>query len=222
LPRHRVVSTLALACAAALAAAAGGCSGKFDSSDGGMFSKPGDIFAKPDWAKPNAGNKTAELGPKGPVGPDDLVGSDGRCAPPGREPAPQPAPAAKPEPPADRPVGSVAGDLAGPPMPAMPVSANPADTIQVDSGAPQVLGGIALGMTECDAARRAGLPTNVGVGDEKGERKVVLTYLTGPWPGIYTFNSGRLKVIDRAPTPPAPPKAPPKKKSAAKPKTVAK
>ena len=32
----------------------------------------------------------------------------------------------------------------------------------------------------------------------------MLTYLTGTWPGIYTFDAGRLKVVDRAPVPPAP------------------
>lgn len=220
MPRHRAVSPIALACAAALAAAAGGCSSNvLDNNQAVTFQKPADIFAKPDWARASSDNKTADLGPKGPVGPDDLVGADGRCAPPAREPAA----AATPAPPSDRPVGSVAGDLAGPPMPAaMPAAANPAEAMPAEPGGPQVVGGIALGMTECDASRRAGLPNNVSIGDEKGERKVVLTYLTGPWPAIYTFNSGRLKVIDRAPTPPAPPKAPPKKKkTAAKPKTVA-
>ena len=64
------------------------------------------------------------------------------------------------------------------------------------------MGGIALGMTECEVVRRAGLPDNVNIGaGEKGERKVVLTYLSGTWPGIYTFDAGRLKVIDRAPVP---------------------
>ena len=86
------------------------------------------------------------------------------------------------------------------------------------------MGGVALGMSECDVVRRAGLPGNVNIGaGDKGERKVVLTYLTGPWPGIYTFDAGRLKEVDRAPEPPAPPKAPPKKKKAkkpAKPKTA--
>ena len=83
-----------------------------------------------------------------------------------------------------------------------------------DPGAPQVVGGIALGMTECQAVRRAGLAGNVNIGaGDRGERKVVLTYLSGTWPGIYHFSDGRLKVIDRAPTPPAPPKAPPKKKA---------
>ena len=80
---------------------------------------------------------------------------------------------------------------------------------------PVVSGGIALGMTECQAVQRAGSPNNVAIGaGEKGERKVVLTYLSGPWPGIYTFNDGRLKDIERAPEQPKPAKAAPKKKPA--------
>ena len=114
--------------------AAAGCSNKAevfqDQNDGGWFSKPLNVFAKPDWARPTAGVKTVELGPKGPIGPDDLVGADGRCAPP-----PMPAEAAQasvpppaPPAPADRPVGSIAGDLAGAPMPAVTQAAvNPAD-----------------------------------------------------------------------------------------------
>jgi hypothetical protein len=106
----------------------------------------------------------------------------------------------------------MAGDLAGAPMPAGAVAAaNPGDGVQ---GGPQVLGGIALGLTECQAVQRAGQPGNVNIGaGNRGERTVVLTYLTGPWPGIYHFADGRLKVIDRAPAPPEPPKAPPKKKT---------
>src|SRR4029077_11696182 len=96
-------------------------------------------------------------------------------------------------PPARR-VGWVAGDLAGSPMPAGLVPNQPAR----DPGGPEIIGGIGLGMTECDAVRRAGAPSQVSVGTgDSGERKVVLTYLTAPWPGIYTFNSGRLKVIER-------------------------
>jgi hypothetical protein len=126
------------------------------------------------------------------------------------EPAQAAAPAAN-EPPADRPVGSVAGDLAGVPMPA---SANPVALPQVvaEPAAPQVVGGIALGMTECQAVQRAGIPGNVAIsGGDKGERTVVLTYLSGTWPGIYHFADGRLKEIDRAPAPPEPPKKPAKK-----------
>ena len=63
-----------------------------------------------------------------------------------------------------------------------------------------VLGGIALGMTECQVVRRAGTPSNVTIGSAgKGQRKVVLSYLGGEWPGVYHFQSGRLKIIDALP-----------------------
>ena len=159
--------------------------------------------------------------------------------------ASEPAPAAPAEPakPAAPPAyGSVAGDLASAPMPQgpapkpMPVSvkrasAAPAanmDRLQPEGGfggmpamgAP-VLGGIALGMTECQAVRRAGQPSNVSIGaGNGGARKVVLTYLSGPWPGIYTFDSGRLKVVDAAPVQEQP-KGKPKRKYKKKPRKPA-
>jgi len=109
----------------------------------------------------------------------------------------------------------MAGDLAGAPMPAaVPARLEPGPGLA--PAAPPVLGGVALGMTECQAVRRAGLPSNVSIGvGDSNERKVVLTYLGGTWPGIYTFQSGRLKEIARAPEPPKPEK-PVKKKSKAK------
>ena len=79
-------------------------------------------------------------------------------------------------------------------------------------------------MSECDVVRRAGLPGNISIGTgDRGERKVVLTYLTGTWPGIYTFDGGRLKIVERAPEPPPSAKPPVKKQKAktpAKPKTA--
>jgi hypothetical protein len=73
-------------------------------------------------------------------------------------------------------------------------------------------------MSECDVVRRAGLAGNVNIGaGEKSERRVVLTYLTGTWPGIYTFDAGRLKVVDRAPEPPPSKRPPVKKKNVKKP-----
>jgi hypothetical protein len=73
------------------------------------------------------------------------------------------------------------------------------------AGPPPVAGGIALGMTECQAVQRAGTPNDVAISaDQKGERKVVITYLSGPWPGIYTFAGGRLSVVERAPDQPKP------------------
>ena len=74
-------------------------------------------------------------------------------------------------------------------------------------------------MTECQTIQRAGTPSNVAISaGEKGERKVVLTFLSGPWPGIYTFAGGRLNVVERAPEQPKPvsPKKTPKKKQQAK------
>lgn len=188
---------IALACAAALSVA--GCSGSsnfLDSqNEGGWFSKPMDVFAKPDWARPST--TAASLGPSGPVRPEDLVNADGSCAP------------AAPE--------AAQAQAAAPAQPAEPVP----DRLQGDGGgaapaaSPQEIGGIALGMTECQAVRRAGQPGNVEIGTEGTERKVVLTYLSGPWPGIYTFTSGRLKTIAMAPVQEKP-KAAPKKKPRAK------
>ncbi len=188
-----------------------------------MFTKKPDLFAAPDWAKADVTGNNIQLGPSGPVAPDDLVAADGRCAPPvetaaapaaaPQAAAPEPSPTAA-APPSDRPVGSVAGDLASAPMPKAPKrvattgSAPPPDRLVPEGrGAPGAamptpafLGGVALGMTECQVVRRAGPPSNVAIGgDANGTRKVVLSYLGGNWPGIYHFQSGRLKVIDAAP-----------------------
>jgi hypothetical protein len=81
-------------------------------------------------------------------------------------------------------------------------------------------GGIALDMTECQAVRRAGTPSNVAIGaGAGGQRRVVLTYLGGTWPGIYTFTGGRLKEVDAAPEQ-AKPKAPAKKRKVKRPKSA--
>jgi hypothetical protein len=219
----RASTGFALICIAGLALA--GCSSSLFDSDSysHMFSKKIDVFATPDWAKPSTSGDNMQLGPKGPVAPEELVAADGRCVPPlAAAPAAAPQAAAQaPEAPtaqpalalADRRVGSVAGDLAGAPMPQGPPkpvattgSAPPPDRLEPEGAAgampsgPALLGGIALGMTECQVVRRAGAPSNVAIGgDGKGDRKVVLSYLAGNWPGIYHFRSGRLKEIDAAP-----------------------
>ncbi|HSP48714.1 MAG TPA: hypothetical protein VLN61_00735 [Pseudolabrys sp.] len=228
--RCLAISRIALVCAAALAVAA--CKNATavfqDQNEGGWFSKPMDVFAKPSWASATADDKNIQLS-RGPVASDELVGADGHCSAPAADAAP-PTPAVTPAPPperlADRPVGSMAGDLASAPMPAAPpASANPTTALPDQlPGAPQVMGGIALGMSECDVVRRAGLASNVNISaGNRGERKVVLTYLSGTWPGIYTFDAGRLKVVDRAPVPETPIKPPAKTKKAkktVKPKTA--
>ncbi|WP_027551423.1 MULTISPECIES: hypothetical protein [Bradyrhizobium] len=79
-------------------------------------------------------------------------------------------------------------------------------------------GTVALGHTECDVVRGIGAPSNVNISNDAGGRRVVVvTWLTGPRAGIYTFTSGRLSSIEagpeQAPAPkPVKPKA--KKKSA--------
>ena len=205
--------------AIAAALALGGCSANmFDKNEGGAFAKPiTSIFERPDGSQFSSAKTAIDFG--GPVAPDDLVGADGRCAAPVAQ-APTPAAPAEPPappPPADRPVGGMAGELANRPPPV--ASAQPVSVPAADAGGPPVLGGIALGMTECQAVARAGQPGTVEVSaGDKGERRVVLTYLSGPWPGIYHFSDGRLKVIDRAPVPPEQPK--PAKKKATKKKTA--
>ncbi len=87
---------------------------------------------------------------------------------------------------------------------------------QQQDNIPMIPSAIALDMTECDVVKRAGQPAQVNFGtNERGERTVVLTYLSGARPGIYRFAAGRLSSIERAPEPPAPSKpqrrAPPKR-----------
>ena len=83
------------------------------------------------------------------------------------------------------PEAAASAGQAGEPMPA--------------GGDVPVFGGVALGMSECQVVRRAGAPNNVAIGAENNERQVVLTYTGGNWPGVYTFASGRLKVVDALP-----------------------
>lgn len=207
MPRSRATSTFALLSAALLAAALGGCENRAqvfqDNNEGGFFSKPIDLFAKPSWARPAVTN--ASLGPSGPVAPEDLVSADGSCAPAAAETAQASAPA--PQPAAPQPAAG-GGQGAGFEGGLEPGAGGPGT-----GAAGPVLGGIALGMSECEAVRRAGHPSNVAISaGDGGERKVVLTYLEGPWPGIYTFASGRLKEVDAVPEPEKPKPVPKKKK----------
>ena len=188
MPRRRAYLRIAFACAAAFAVA--GCknaAGVFeDQNDGGWFSKP--FVAKPDWARVNTGN--VSLGPQGPVGPEDMVSADGQCA----------APAAALAQSAEANTTDAAAGGGAPS--ATQAAAAPNSGLQrlESTSAPLVTGGIALGMTECQAVQRAGTPSSVAISTgDKGERKVVLTYLSGPRPGIYTFSGGRLNVVELAP-----------------------
>src|SRR5262245_27368486 len=205
LPRRRVYLSIVFACTAALAVA--GCKNTAqvfeDQNDGGWFSKP--FIAKPDWARASTGN--VSLGPQGPVGPDDMVSTEGQCAAPAAALA----------------QSSEAATASGGPAAAQAAAAPDSGLQRVETtSAPLGAGGIALGMTECQAVQRAGTPSNVAISTgDRGERKVVLTYLSGPWPGIYTFSGGRLNVVERAPEQPKSAKPAAKKTPKKKPANTA-
>src|SRR5262245_37537270 len=210
LPRRRVYLSIAFACTTAVAVA--GCKNAAqvfeDQNDGGWFSKP--FVAKPDWARASTG--TVNLGPQGPVSPDDMVSVEGQCA----------APAAALAQSAEANTNEAAGGGGAPS--ATQAAATPNSGLQrlESTSAPLVTGGIALGMTECQAVQRAGTPSNVAISTgDRGERKVVLTYLSGPWPGIYTFSGGRLNVVERAPEQPKSAKPTAKKTPKKKPANTA-
>jgi hypothetical protein len=142
----------------------------------------------------------------GPVTASDLIGPDGRCAfeaAPTMSGAPIPQPAAEAPPPAGSPInprsnqalyftaGPESGRVASAPPGALP---------------PEVRGGprgISLAMTECQVVGIAGYTDRVEVSaNERGERIVTLTYLSGHRPGIYRFRSGRLVSMERVAEPP--------------------
>ena len=73
--------------------------------------------------------------------------------------------------------------------------------------------GVGLGMTECEVVARAGPPNSVQLGrNPNGDRTAVLSYQSGPRPGIYHFERGRLMQMDRVEVAAPPPQA--KKKPA--------
>ena len=125
--RCRVAKIALAVCAIGLAVA--GCKNSTqlfqDNNEGGWFSKPADIFAKPSWARATSDDQNVVLNPRAPVDGNELVTADGRCGEPAAAVAAPaaPEPAAAPTPPADRPVGTVAGDYARAPMPEVPQAA---------------------------------------------------------------------------------------------------
>jgi hypothetical protein len=155
-------------------------------SEVNFFPNSGSLFKTQDWGSSNQRVVAKDALPSGPVSPEDEVDAAGRCSV---------ATTAQTE----VAVGTVAGDLG------TATAAAPAEQAVVP-------GGISLGMTECQVVSHAGQPGQVNIGaDDRGDRKVVLTYVNGPWPGIYTFAAGRLKVVDRVAVPEQP--KPAKKKA---------
>jgi hypothetical protein len=119
----------------------------------------------------------------------------------------------------DRPV--TANDLVDPnggcPRPVAAAAAPAGRT--ADDSASLLGGGVAIGMSECDVVQRLGQPSNVNLGQNpNGLRSAILTYSSGPRPGVYRFAAGKLTEMDRVEQPPmqAEQKAPAKKKIAKK------
>jgi hypothetical protein len=145
------------------------------SADSGVFSK----FSGPN-TKPIGLNLLAPDQSKvRAIQPTDLIGPDGHCA---NDAAPASA------------LNFQAGpdaSAAGRPTPMAPPP-------------PALARGIGLEMTECEVERTAGYTDRVEItNDPRGQRRVVLTYLQGEHAGIYRFEGGRLKSIERSPDAPA-------------------
>jgi hypothetical protein len=81
---------------------------------------------------------------------------------------------------------------------------------------PAVPGAVGLDMSECEVVRAAGQPQTVNIGaNDRGDRRVVMTYANSERAGTYEFVSGRLTALERGPEPPpAKPEKPAKKKPA--------
>jgi hypothetical protein len=115
----------------------------------------------------------------GPVPPDQYVDGAGRCSATAAPAVPAPATAQ---------TGAASPDHAA--------------AAAAVGGDQVVAGGVALGMTECQVVGHAGQPSHVEIsGGEGPDRKTILTFQSGPWPGIYTFSGGRLKVVEEIPNP---------------------
>jgi hypothetical protein len=185
----------ALAVFAAAFVVLGGCS---DVDTGqAWLAKPFDISGR------SAGYSFSELSEtkkeQHPITANDLVNGNGSCAAPV---AAAPAQVA------------AAGTPPGPPA-AAPPSAAPSDPSALMGG------GVALGMSECDLVYRAGQPSSVQIGNApNGDRAAVLTFQSGPHPGIYRFLRGALTEMDRV-AETAPPPQVAKKKPAKPPKKAA-
>jgi len=170
-----------------LTPAVAGCSSSssWDLKDAEWFSHTGRLFIE------NVSISAPPLTPNRPLTPDDYVSAEGACpgmVPPGAAPTD---------------ANALTNGPAGAPQPA--------------AGASQPQGGtVALGHTECDVVRGIGAPDSVNISNGPGGVRVtVVTWLHGPRAGIYTFSSGRLSSVERAPTPEPPPrvvKQKPKKK----------
>ena len=99
---------------------------------------------------------------------------------------------------------SAGGQCTGMPVPGEANAMAGGDPTAAPAATATQVGHVALGHTECDVVRGAGVPDNVNLSNNGGTRVAVLTYARGPRAGIYTFNDGRLRSIERLPAPVAP------------------
>jgi len=162
-------------CAAlAVAVALGGCADVDVGNKDTWFSKPFEFVSR------KGGYTFSDLQEskdrRRPITANDLVAANGSCPPPTVPQAPAPAAA------------SQAGTAPAP---------TDADTL--------LGGGVSLGMSECDVVFRAGAPSAVQIGkNPNGDRSAVLTFNSGPRPGIYHFEAGALMEVERGQTAPEP------------------
>jgi len=121
---------------------------------------------------------------------------------------------------ASRPVGPqdlVDGQGLCPGMATGPEIASGSDAAGAAAPAPPAApGAVGLDMSECEVVRAAGQPQAVNIGtNDRGDRRVVMTYANSERAGTYEFVSGRLTSLERGPEPPpAKPEKPAKKKPA--------
>ena len=195
----RETNSFRLLLPAVLAAMLGGCSADFSNFSVAELNplKGSDPLRSADY---NYFYKRDQTG-TGVVTAADLVGADGRCA---FDPAPAYSPAGSEtvaQNPAADPINPRSNQAlyftAGPETGAT-ASAATALPPQVRSGP----SGIALQMTECEVVRVAGYTDRVEIStNERGQRSVTLSYMSGARPGIYRFVGGRLASMERVAEP---------------------
>lgn len=189
---------------AALCAVLAGCSGVPTLGDLNPLSRP---YSNPFATTDSDYFTKRDSGVVRVVRAEDLVGADGRCAFESVPAAPGPLLSA-PAPAEPAPIPSASSRAlyftAGPQAGRTATASAPAQVRMGPSG-------VGLGMTECEVVRVAGYTDRVEIGaNERGQRSVVLTYLSGERPGIYRFVGGRLAAMERVAEPPAPRKPPPR------------
>jgi hypothetical protein len=82
-----------------------------------------------------------------------------------------------------------------------PVSTDADAALAGQGELPQVQGGVALGMTECQVMQRTGAPDTFNISAEGADRVATLTVTRGSWPGLYRFRGGRLVSIEQVAVP---------------------